>query len=65
MLSSLESLNFEASLHSVLSSAEPARAFLCSAHPLHDPGHLCMPQSPALSGFSGACLELKISKAAA
>lgn len=57
--------SLQASPHSVQSSAEPASAFLSSTHPLHDPGHLCMPQSPVLSGVSEACLQLKISKATA
>lgn len=55
--------SLQASPHSVQSSAEPLCAFLSSTQPLHDPGHLCMPQSPAPSGVSEVCLELRISKA--
>lgn len=61
--SSLSSL--QASPPSVQSSVESACAFLSCAYPLDDLWHLCMPQSPALSGVSEARLELKISKAAA
>lgn len=58
--------SLQASPHSVQSSAESACAFLSLFHKfLHDLWHLCIPQSPALSGVSEACLELKISKATA
>lgn len=57
--------SLQASPCSVQSCADSASAFLSSAHPLHDPGHLCMPQSSALSGVSEACLQLRISKATA